>query len=156
MYVSRQAKKYFRTCTKCADLDHLPRSQWIIRVCSPLIHSIVSNDTVSGQGRPRSDCADAQSDRRLRCPHMPEILFTWRGPYNEDPYISLFSLYIMENMGFYITWAFHVMTRGQRRPCMVWAIAVRIWTVRTFSRGEADPNMQLGDPFALLGSYVNC
>ena len=56
-------------------------------ICSPLIHSIVSNDSISGQWRPRSDCAsgqwrpwsdcaDAQSDLGLRCPHMLEDTFS--------------------------------------------------------------------------------
>ena len=41
-------------------------------IWSLFIHSIVSNDSVSGQRRPWSDCADAQADLGLRCPHMPE------------------------------------------------------------------------------------
>ena len=43
--------------------------------CSPFLHSVVSNDSVSGQGKPWSDCADAQADMGLRCPHMPEDKF---------------------------------------------------------------------------------
>ena len=39
---------------------------------SPFIHSVVFNDSVSGQWRPWSDCADAQADLGLRCSHMPE------------------------------------------------------------------------------------
>ena len=39
--------------------------------CFLFIHSIVSNNFVSGQWRLWSDCADAQSDQGLRCPHMP-------------------------------------------------------------------------------------
>ena len=41
-------------------------------LCSPLINSIVSNDSCSGQRRPWSVCADAQSDLGHRCLHMPE------------------------------------------------------------------------------------
>ena len=40
-----------------------------------LIRSLCStmpNYSISGQRRRRSDCAYAQSDLRLRCPHMPE------------------------------------------------------------------------------------
>ena len=46
--------------------------------CSALIqiHSIVSYDSVSGQRRPRSDCADAQADLGLRCSHVPEDMFS--------------------------------------------------------------------------------
>ena len=36
-------------------------------LCFLLIHSVVSNESVSGQKRPRSDCADAQSDLGLCC-----------------------------------------------------------------------------------------
>ena len=44
-------------------------------ICYPLIHSVVSNDSVSGQRRPWSDCADAQADLGFRCPHMPDMFF---------------------------------------------------------------------------------
>ena len=40
-------------------------------ICSLLIYFIVSNDSVSGQLRPWSDCADLG----LRCQHMPEGTF---------------------------------------------------------------------------------
>ena len=45
-------------------------------ICSPLMHSIESNDSVSGLRRPWSDCADAQSDLGFRCPHMPKDTFS--------------------------------------------------------------------------------
>ena len=44
--------------------------------CSPLIPSTVSNNSVSGKRRPWSDCASAQSDQGLRCPHMPGETFS--------------------------------------------------------------------------------
>ena len=44
--------------------------------CSPLKHYIVSKDSVCWQRRPWSDCADAQADQGLRCPHMPEDTFS--------------------------------------------------------------------------------
>ena len=40
---------------------------------SLLIYSIIYSDSVSEQGRPRSDCANAQSDLVLRSLHMPWI-----------------------------------------------------------------------------------
>ena len=54
-------------------------------LCSPFIHSVVSNNSVRGQGRPWSDCPDAQVDLGLRCPDMPEDtlrrhVYAWRGP----------------------------------------------------------------------------
>ena len=45
-------------------------------LCSPFMQSKESNDSVSGQWRPWSDCADAQADLGLRCPHMPEGTFS--------------------------------------------------------------------------------
>ena len=44
--------------------------------CSKLICSMVSIDSVNGQWRPWSDCADAQADLGLCCPHMPEDTFS--------------------------------------------------------------------------------
>ena len=44
--------------------------------CSPLIQSIKSNYSCSGQRRPWSDCADAQADLGLRCLHLPEDVFS--------------------------------------------------------------------------------
>ena len=53
------------------------RSSWACAkyhpgLCSPFVHAVVSNDSVSGYGRPGSECADAQSHLGLRCLHMPE------------------------------------------------------------------------------------
>ena len=44
-------------------------------ICSPLKYSIVSNDSICGQRRPWSDCANAQSDLGLHYPHMPDDMF---------------------------------------------------------------------------------
>ena len=53
-------------------------------LCSPLIRFIVSNDSISRQQRPRSDCAYAQSDLGLRCPCMPiRHILTWFGSYDK-------------------------------------------------------------------------
>ena len=42
-----------------------------------IVHSsVVSTDSVSGQWRPWSDCADAQADLGLRSPHMPDDPFS--------------------------------------------------------------------------------
>ena len=60
-------------------------------VCSPLIQSIVSNDSVSGQRRPRSGYADAQADLGLCCLHMPKDMF-WHGAahvqFEKSPYMN--------------------------------------------------------------------
>ena len=72
-----QAKKCLQTCAKCAHSNHPAHVQSIIRgLWSPFIQSVVSDDSASGQWRPWSDCADAQSDLELRCPHMPEDTFS--------------------------------------------------------------------------------
>ena len=45
-------------------------------ICFPLIHSIVSNESVSGQRWLWSDCAYAQADLGHRYPHLPEDTFS--------------------------------------------------------------------------------
>ena len=40
------------------------------------MHSIVSNDSGSEQRTSRSNCAEAQADLGLRCPHMPDDMFS--------------------------------------------------------------------------------
>ena len=74
MYVngSRQAKKCLRVCAKYADSRHPAHSQSLSRAFALLKHSILSNESFCGQRRPWSDCADAQADLRLRCPHIPK------------------------------------------------------------------------------------
>ena len=44
-------------------------------ICYRLVHFTVSNDYVRGQRRLWSDCADAQADLSLYCPHMPGDTF---------------------------------------------------------------------------------
>ena len=48
-------------------------------LCSPVKCSIVFNESVCGQRKPWSDCADAQADLGIRCPHMPEDTFSHHG-----------------------------------------------------------------------------
>ena len=43
---------------------------------SPIMYSVISNDSYRGQWRSWSDCADAQADLGLRCSHMPEDMFS--------------------------------------------------------------------------------
>ena len=45
-------------------------------LCSPFIHFVVANYSVSEQWRSWSDCAHAQADLGLRYPHMPEDTFS--------------------------------------------------------------------------------
>ena len=72
---SRQTKSCFRACAKCADSHRLAHAQSHPGICSPLKHSIVSNDSVSGQWRPWSDCAHAQADLGLCCRICPKTRF---------------------------------------------------------------------------------
>ena len=59
--------------TKCTGSDSSNTcAKSHLGICSPLIHSIQSSGSVSGQWRPWSDCEDAQSDLGLRCLHMLE------------------------------------------------------------------------------------
>ena len=61
--------KMYRFRSSCACAKHHPG------LCCPFIHSVVSNNSVNGQRRPWSDCADAQADLGRHCPHMPESFF---------------------------------------------------------------------------------
>ena len=75
----RQAKNCLPACTKCAHAHHPAHTQGLIQVFALywyIICSIVSNDSGSGLWRPWSDCADAQADLGLRCPHLPEDTFS--------------------------------------------------------------------------------
>ena len=71
IYGLGQAKKYLRACAKSADLHHPLNMR---KISSE--HSVLSIDSVCGQLRLRSDCADTQSDQGLRCPHIPEDTFS--------------------------------------------------------------------------------
>ena len=67
----RQAKECLRTCVKCVDLQHPAHTQKPHPgICYLLKHSVLLNDSDSGQWRPWSDCANAQADLGLLCPHM--------------------------------------------------------------------------------------
>ena len=67
--------KIHRIISSCTCVKYYPG------LCSLFIQSVVSNDSVCGQWRPRSDCANAQADLGLHCPHMPQRhVFAWRGP----------------------------------------------------------------------------
>ena len=76
--------------SSCACVKYYP-GLW-----SPFIHSVVSNDSVSGQWRLWSDCADAQADLGLRCTHIPEDTFRLAGPILQPifiPSIQLIDVY---------------------------------------------------------------
>ena len=73
----RKAKMCLRACIKCTDLDSSHAcAKYHLGTCSQFMHSIVSNDSGSGQQRPWSAYADAQADLGLCCPHMPEDMFS--------------------------------------------------------------------------------
>ena len=77
LYEPHQVKGCFRACAKCTYSDSIHAcAKSNLGICSQLIHSIVANNSASGQGRPWSDCADAQADLGLRCPHMLEDTFS--------------------------------------------------------------------------------
>ena len=59
-------KNCLRTCATCAYSDRSAHALSIIRVFALFIHSVVTNDSIIGQERPKI----AQSELGLRCPHM--------------------------------------------------------------------------------------
>ena len=73
-------------------------------LCSPVIHSVVWKTSVRGHGRPWSDCADAQADLDLRCPHIPDDMFK-HGTAHIILYIRVTSWYwINIGLSTYIIW----------------------------------------------------
>ena len=77
VYGPSQAKRCLRTYAKCTDSSSrraCAKSHPVI--CFPLIQFIVSNDSVSGQRRPRSACANAQADLGLRYSHVLKDTFS--------------------------------------------------------------------------------
>ena len=104
-------------------------------ICSPLIHSIVSNNSTSGQWRPWSDCADAQADLGLRCPHMPKDMFTHGAIHTGEQWTAW--TYLRNGNGVETTFppisvAFYLLT-----PCklQIWnelklASVLKIWNER--------------------------
>ena len=55
--------KVRRFRSSCACVKYHPS------LCTPVIHSVVFNDSVIGQRRPLSDCADAPAELGLRSPY---------------------------------------------------------------------------------------
>ena len=75
-YGPRQAKKCLRTCAKCADSDHRAHVQCIIWAYA--FHSYILHCEwfCKRTEKAWSDCADAQADQGLPCPHLLEDTFT--------------------------------------------------------------------------------
>ena len=107
--MQRKKSTFRRTCGKCADSGPVHPG-----LCSPFIHSVVSNDSVSGQWRPWSDCADAQADLGLRCPHTPKDIFS----QSAAQMIRTFSVYISLYWNPYM----FISNWSQRQPLLLWFI----------------------------------
>ena len=64
------------TCAKYTDSDSFcAYVKYHSDLCSPFIHSVISNDSVNRKGRPWSDCANAQADLGFHCPQCPKTRF---------------------------------------------------------------------------------
>ena len=93
IYAPRRAKMCGLT-SSCACAKSHPG------ICSPLKHSIVANKCVCRQYRPWSDCAEAQANLVLRCPHMPEV-FAWHSHiFYNSLFISFFFFFFFFFFGF--------------------------------------------------------
>ena len=67
------SERRLRACAEWTDSDsYLGCRKSHPGIFSPLIHSVVSNDSFSRQWWPWSDCADAQADQDLRWRHMSD------------------------------------------------------------------------------------
>ena len=76
-------EKCFITSGPDSDSSHTC-TKYHLGSCSPFIHSVISDDSVNGQWRPRSDCADAQADQNLHCQYIPKDTFSHIYIYNSD------------------------------------------------------------------------
>ena len=75
---SRLVKTCLWACAQCANCTSSYTSgKYHPGLCSPVIHSVVANDSASGQRRHWKDCAYAQVGLRICCPHMPEDKFSY-------------------------------------------------------------------------------
>ena len=92
-YTSPTSRKGFfwvQVNSKAPDLSAKPYNLIIYFVMS--FYSIIPSYSASGQRRPRSDCASAQSAQGFRCPHMPSMDYLIR-------YISCVFRAIQRNPG---------------------------------------------------------
>ena len=104
MYGPHQAEMCLRACAKCTDSDLSCASAKYHPGLSLFIHSLITNDSVSGQGRPWWNCADEHERmRRLIwifaihiCPktryHLTWPIFAWW---------SLFGHFVVELVSFF-------------------------------------------------------
>ena len=71
----------FRSFCACA--------KYHLGLCSPFIHFVVSNDSVSGQQKPWSAWVDAHADLGLHCLHMPEDMFSHGTAHFKNWFINI-------------------------------------------------------------------
>ena len=76
-------------CEMCIFRSLCASSKYHLVFCSPFIHFIISNDSVSGQWSPWLDSADAQADLGLYGPYMPKDKLSQRPwPHSADTPLS--------------------------------------------------------------------
>ena len=94
-------------------------------ICFPLKHSIVSNDSVSGQRRSRSDCASAQSHLGICCPHLTwrYSLFWWAHVIN----IVYIIIHIERTLAWQIFVLLDLSRKGYRAVCKVSMSRLHVW-----------------------------
>ena len=83
---------HIQICLHKLKVSSWPCSKYRPGLFCSFIHSVVSNDSVSGQQRPWPDYADAQADLVLFCLHMPENKFSHGAA---DIIISSFVVWLM-------------------------------------------------------------
>ena len=105
-------------CAKCSDSDltHACAVKSDLGICSPLIHSTVSNDSVSEQWLPWSDCAMRSLIWAFPVRISRRNVFAWCGPFR--------------------------IKKNQITPtpmaCLPWLKRTRCWFSRKFLRNSSD------------------
>ena len=80
-WAASSEKKYSNTSIMRRFISSYPCTKYQSGLCSLFIHSVASNDSLSGSSC--SDCVDAQANLGIRCPHMPEDTLS-HNPANFD------------------------------------------------------------------------
>ena len=75
LYRTRRKKMSSSMFNMCGFTSSCARARSHPGLCTALIHYIVPNNSVNGQQRPGSDCAEAQSDLGLCCSFIPKNTF---------------------------------------------------------------------------------
>ena len=83
------------------------------------IHTFWTDYSVSRQWRPWSDCANAQSDQGLCCPHIPEDMFI-----HDVTQIKIHKQILMAQTNILLSTSLTIPNLNVRKPRLLWGLEV--------------------------------